>query len=259
MVINMVKVSWIQDMVPVLKDINWQVQPGEHWAIIGLNGSGKTTLLNLINGYIWPSTGHLSVLDHEFGKTDLRVLRQSIGWVSSSLQEKLYPNETALDIVLSGRFATIGLFDKPESSDTDQAFFLLEQLKCGHIAKQRYSTLSQGERQKVLIARALLSTPKLLILDEPCTGLDFFSREQLLSTIEIIAQQDTSPTLLYVTHHVEEILPVFNHVLLLRNGQVFSSGKTGELLTSTNMSGFFGEPVDLIWNNNRAWMRLAKR
>lgn len=257
MVIHMTDVAYTRDRVNILNKINWTVRSGEHWAILGLNGSGKTTLLNMINGYIWPSKGEISVLGKKFGTVDLRELRKSIGWVSSSLQERLYASETAEEIVLSGKFATIGLYDKPAEKDVEQALFLLEQLGCGHLTKRAYKTLSQGEKQKILIARALINSPELLILDEPCIGLDVFSREQLLSMIEQMGKQASGPALLYVTHHIEEILPVFSHTLLLRKGGIHSSGKTNEVLTGNNLSQFFEAPVDVLWQNQRAWMRLV--
>jgi iron complex transport system ATP-binding protein len=185
-------VSWIVGEVRILRDIDWTVHRGEHWAIIGLNGSGKTSLLNMVNGYIWPSEGEVSVLGRRFGRYDVRDLRRKIGWASSSLQEKLYMGETAEEIVLSGRFATIGLYDKPQKKDRERARALLVFFQCGHAAKQPYWSLSQGEKQKVLIARALIQNPRLLILDEPCAGLDIISREQILSLIQDIGSQTSS-------------------------------------------------------------------
>ncbi len=259
MVIHMTNVSCRRENTYILNEINWTVRSGEHWAIVGLNGSGKTTLLNMINGYIWPTQGEISVLGNKFGSVDLRELRKSIGWISSSLQERLYLNETAEEIVLSGKFATIGLYDKPEEKDVHQALLLLEELGCGHLVKRAYQTLSQGEKQKILIARALINFPELLILDEPCTGLDVFAREQLLSTIEHMANKGAAPTLLYVTHHIEEILPVFSHTLLMRRGEIHSSGKTNEVLTGDNLSQFFETLVDVRWQNERTWMRIVTK
>ncbi len=259
MIIHMTDVSYRRDNINILHKINWTVRSSEHWAIVGLNGSGKTTLLNMLNGYIWPSQGEISVLGKKFGSIDLRELRKSIGWVSSSLQEKLYLNETAEEIVLSGKFASIGLYDKPEEKDVEQALLLLEELGCEHLVKRAYKTLSQGEKQKILIARALINSPELLILDEPCTGLDVFAREQLLSAIEYMGNQAAAPTLLYVTHHIEEILPVFSHTLLMRRGEIHSSGKTDEVLTGDNLSQFFAAPVDVLWQNERAWMRIVTK
>ncbi|KJF28192.1 molybdenum ABC transporter ATP-binding protein [Clostridium aceticum] len=256
----MIKAKWvslIRDSKYILKDINWSVSTGEHWAILGLNGSGKTSLLNMINGYIFPSKGEMEVLDSTFGASDLRELRKSIGWVSTALQERLYVKESAEEIVMSGKFAMIGLFEEPNKADKDLANHLLERLNCAHLAKRSYESLSQGEKQKVLIARALMSSPRLLILDEPCTGLDIFAKEQLLSMIEGLSQEKSAPTLIYVTHRTEEILPIFNHTLLLRKGEIHSSGKTEEVLTSNNLSNFFEAPILLEKLKGRTWLRLA--
>ena len=244
-------VSWRRDSSYILKNINWTVSPGEHWAVIGLNGSGKTSLLKMINGYILPSEGEVTVLGKKFGTYDLRELRKSIGWVSSSLQEALYPNETVEEIVLSGKFASIGLYDKPGKDDPAKAAELLNQFGCNALIDRMYYTLSQGEKQKVLLARALMSSPKLLILDEPCTGLDIFARESFLSLIEKIGAAQNAPALLYVSHHIEEILPVFNNTLLLQHGSIHSSGKTEDILTGSNLTGFYGRPIEFAWADGR--------
>ncbi|WZL72972.1 ABC transporter ATP-binding protein [Clostridiaceae bacterium 35-E11] len=257
MIIEAKQVSFIRDSKYILKEINWSVAPGEHWAILGLNGSGKTTLLNMINGYISPSKGEMKVLGKTFGKFDLRELRKSIGWISSALQEKLCANSSVKDIVLSGKFATIGLYDPPEKEDRDFAHALLERLNCLHLANRPYQSLSQGEKQRVLIARGLMASPRLLILDEPCTGLDLFAKEKLLSTIEKLSHEKDGPTLIYVTHHTEEILPVFNHTLLLRKGQVYAYGKTDAVLTNSNLSDFFEAPILFEQALGRVWLRLA--
>ena len=196
MIIQMKNVSLINGSKDILRDLNWSVRRGENWAIIGLNGSGKTTLLSMVSGYVWPSRGEISVLGKRFGSYDIRELRKKIGWVSSSLQENFYRNETAEEIVLSGKFATIGLYDSPKSRDAEHAMMLLSQLQCEYTAAQPYWTLSQGEKQKVLIARGLISSPRVLILDEPCAGLDIVSREHLLTLIEHIGGQEPAPTLL---------------------------------------------------------------
>jgi iron complex transport system ATP-binding protein len=250
-VIQMRNVSWITEKRHVLKDIDWTVRKREHWAIIGLNGSGKTSLLNLITGYNWPSRGEITVLGKRFGDYDIRELRKRIGLVSSFLQEKFYATETSEEIVLSGKFATIGLYEKANKTDSEQALRLLRKLQCGHVAKQPYFTLSQGEKQKVLIARALINSPDVLILDEPCAGLDIFSREHLLSSVEKIGKRKSAPTLLYVTHRIEEILPVFTHVLLIRHGRIHSKGKTGEVLTGKNLRDFFGRQVEVLRRKDR--------
>ncbi|WP_139994409.1 ABC transporter ATP-binding protein [Paenibacillus paridis] len=256
MIIDIQNVSWDRNEQKILQNINWTVQNGEHWCLLGLNGSGKTTLLNMINGYIWPTEGSMSVLDKKFGEFDLRELRKSIGWVSTSLQQKLYGSETALKIVLSGKFATIGLYDETNVEDVSHAENLMESLGCTALINRTYDTLSQGERQRVLIARALMASPKLLILDEPCTGLDVFAREQLLQMIAAVAAEKDAPTIVYVTHHVEEILPCFTKTLLIKEGKVFAARETSEVLTSATMSDFFAVPVHIQRRDGRNWLSV---
>lgn len=256
MIIDIQNVSWDRNEQKILQNINWTVQNGEHWCLLGLNGSGKTTLLNMINGYIWPTEGSMSVLDKKFGEFDLRELRKSIGWVSTSLQQKLYGSETALKIVLSGKFATIGLYDETNVEDISHAENLMESLGCTALINRTYDTLSQGERQRVLIARALMASPKLLILDEPCTGLDVFAREQLLQMIAAVAAEKDAPTIIYVTHHVEEILPCFTKTLLIKEGKVFAARETSEVLTSATMSDFFAVPVHIQRCDGRSWLSV---
>ncbi len=257
MILSLQNVSLVRQGKHILKNINWKITSGQHWAIVGLNGSGKTTLLNMVNGYLYPSQGKVSVLGKQFGAYDLRKLRQEIGWVSHSLQNKMYGSETAEAIVLSGRFATIGLYDRPAKAERQRAMELLEQFGCGHLANRNYGLLSQGERQRVLIARALFNLPRLLVLDEPCTSLDFFAREQLLKYISEFAKNSNAPTLIYVTHHIEEILPTFSHCLLLREGQVYKSGLTKEILTEPTMATFLGTKVTVHWQAGRPWLRVA--
>lgn len=252
--IEMKNVSWMREGKTVLEGIDWKVGEGEHWALFGLNGSGKTTLLNLLCGYIWPTTGEIHVLGHKFGEIDLRELRKSIGWVSSSLQERIHGGEKAQHLVVSGKFASFGLYDKPEDEDYDRAAVLMEQLRCGHLKDRTYQTCSQGEQQKLLIARALMASPKLLILDEATNGLDFISKEGLLDSINELARQPDAPNMLYVTHHTEEILPIFARTLLLRRGREFTQGKTSEVLSTESLSEFFEMPVRVDWNGNRAWL-----
>ncbi|WP_409228947.1 ABC transporter ATP-binding protein [Gudongella sp. SC589] len=251
MVIKVRGVSISRNSKYILKNIDWTVKEGENWAILGLNGSGKTTLLNMINGYIFPSEGAVSVLGKTFGGYDLRELRKSIGWVSTALAEKLYGNETALEIVVSGRYASIGLFEDPIVEDVEYAMELLHLLDCRHLADRIYNTLSQGEKQRILIARGLMAKPSLLILDEPCSGLDIFSREKVLATIDGLARSENAPTLIYVTHQTEEILPVFSHALLMRRGEIHSKGYTKDLLTKENLTDFFETEVNCSNSNER--------
>jgi iron complex transport system ATP-binding protein len=242
----------------ILQNINWTIQRGDHWVLFGLNGAGKTAILNLLNAYYFPTKGNVTVLEMEFGKTYLgEKLRKQIGFVSSSLQEKFHRGDNAFEVVLSGAFASIGLYEKPTEEMRKRAITLLEELGCIQYANRNYETLSQGEKQKVLVARALMINPPLLILDEPTNGLDFIAREQLLESIVQIANDPSGPTIIYVSHHIEEILPVFNKTLLLKEGQVFSSGNTGDMLSNQKLSEFFGVPVEVVWKNNRPF--LSKR
>ncbi|MFF2447501.1 ABC transporter ATP-binding protein [Neobacillus sp. NPDC058068] len=252
MVVQLENVSLSRDGKWILKDINWQIKAGENWVLFGLNGSGKTAILNLLNAYYFPTTGKIAVLEMEFGKTYLgEKLRKQIGFVSTSLQEKFYPSDSAFEVVLSGAFASIGLYETPSDEMRKKAITYLENLGCIEYANRNYVTLSQGEKQRVLIARALMSDPSLLILDEPTNGLDFIAREQLLESIDRMAKSPGAPTLIYVTHHVEEILPVFNKTLLLKQGQIFALGNTQELISSEPLSTFFELPVRVLWENNR--------
>ncbi|PTM58215.1 ABC transporter ATP-binding protein [Desmospora activa] len=244
----------------ILDSIDWEVHQGEHWALIGPNGAGKTTLLNILNGYIWPSSGTVEVLGKTFGQTDLRQLRKSIGWVSSSLAEQYGRNHgrlTASQVVLSGKHASIGLYDSPSSEDTQQAEQLLETFGCQSLAHAHFHTLSQGEKQRVILARAWIAHPKLLILDEPCSGLDFPAREHLLHAIGTFGNQANGPTILYVSHHVEEILPFISHALLLQQGQILASGPKQQILTSHNLSQLFQMKVETEWQQGRPWIRPA--
>lgn len=239
-----------------MKNINWTVKSGEHWAVIGLNGSGKTTLLKMITGYLSPSKGEMTVLGNKFGRVDLRELRKSIGWVSSSLQESLYITDTVEEIVLSGKYASIGLYEKPGKEDIDTAENLINQFRLSEMKDRMYYTLSQGEKQKVIIARSLMCSPHLLILDEPCIGLDIFARENFLSLVEQICNMENSPTLLYVSHHIEEITPSFQHILFLKKGEIYSAGKTKDLLSDQNLKKFYGKPVEIDWKNGRPWIKV---
>ncbi|WP_462409318.1 ABC transporter ATP-binding protein [Neobacillus sp. Marseille-QA0830] len=252
MIVHLENVSLVRNGKFILQDIHWTIQPGEHWVLFGLNGSGKTAILNLLNAYYFPTKGKVSVLEMEFGKTYLgEKLRRKIGFVSSSLQAKLHSGDNAFEVVLSGAFASIGLYEVPTDEMRQKAVRLLEDLGCIEYANQNYETLSQGEKQRVLIARALMADPALLILDEPTNGLDFIAREKLLESISSVMKQPVPPSIIYVTHHVEEILPEFNKTLLLKQGQVIASGETSDLLNDERLSEYFGIPVRVTWQNNR--------
>lgn len=239
-------VSFIRDKKVLLKDISWEVKNHENWAILGLNGAGKTLLLQLLSGYLWPSKGRLTVLGEVFGHTSIPELQRRIGWVSTALQYRFKNHELAEKIVLSGKFASIGIYQKYSKEDLEKAMSLLMDLGGSSLIGKKYEVLSQGERQLVLIARALMTQPELLILDEPCNGLDLFAREELLTKIEQLAQQKKKPTLLYVSHHTEEILPCFSQLLLLKKGEIFSAGQQKELFNEKLLADFYEEPVQII-------------
>ncbi|GAF64545.1 molybdate ABC transporter ATP-binding protein [Bacillus sp. TS-2] len=260
MKVDLRNINWRKNKKTLLDRINWQVKTGEHWAILGLNGSGKTSLLKLITGFEWATEGQVTVLDQKFGQTNIHDLRKRIGWVSTALDERFATRamDTVLEVVLSGKFASVGIYEEVQESFIDEALELLKQLKMEHFAHATFQHLSQGEKRRTMIARALIVKPELLILDEPCNGLDVYIREQLLETIEEITQLETAPTILYVTHHLEEIVPSISHVLLLHNGQIVAKGNKGDMLNEHNLSKTFQLPVTLQWNYDRPWLQIKK-
>jgi iron complex transport system ATP-binding protein len=247
----MENVSLTREGNQIITEVDWQIEKGEHWALIGLNGAGKTTLLNILNGYLWPTTGKVSVLGQRFGKTDLRELRKAIGWVSSALQERIKISAIAEDIVMSGKFSSIGLYEETSEADRNQALEIMRKLDIPQLEGRKYHTCSQGEQQRILIGRALMAQPELLILDEPTNGLDFIARESLLRTVQQLMTTDNAPTIVFVTHHTQEILPEFTHTFLLREGKNFAQGKTKEILRNDLLTEFFGQTAHVYWQNNR--------
>ncbi|MBY6054693.1 ABC transporter ATP-binding protein [Cytobacillus firmus] len=257
-VISLDQIIWKRNGKKILDHVSWDVQKGEHWALLGLNGSGKTTILNMITGYKWPNGGHVSVLGNVFGKTNIPDLRRSIGWVSTSLDDKFQfrPADTALEIVLSGKFASIGLYEDITQHDLDHAKDLMKQFGISHVENQTLTSLSQGEKRKAMIARALMSSPRLLILDEPCNGLDIFSKEELLAAIEKMMAIPDGPTIIYVTHHIEEIVPSISHVMLLKSGKVVAQGEKKTIVTDRRLEETFCVPLSVEWENSRPWIRV---
>lgn len=237
------QVQFVRQQNALLQDINWRIEAGEDWAVLGLNGAGKSLMLNMISGNLWPSSGKLTVLGEVFGETSIPDLTKRIGWVSQSLQERIHREEQAEYIVLSGKFASIGIYQNYSEADMAEAKQLLISLGAKKLVGKVYQVLSQGEKQIVLIARALMAKPELLILDEPCNGLDLFAREDLLSRIKKMKQAADAPSLLYVTHHTEEILSLLNHVLMIRDGKIFKQGKRAELLNETVLNDFYQRPI----------------
>lgn len=237
-IIELENISLHRENTQILKSISWNIKKGEHWALIGPNGAGKTSLLKIISGSLWPSSGKVKVLGKEFGKADLRELKKKIGWVSSFLAEKIPNNEDIIEIIISGKFASFGVYEAIKENDKNKAKELLNLLNCSHIINRSFDVISQGEKQKVLIARALMAVPLILLLDEPCIGLDMGARENLLSSISKICKE-TETTIIYVTHHIEEIVPEINNALLLKDGAVLFIGKAEQALAKENLKRMF--------------------
>lgn len=230
----------------LLKDITWKVNKGEHWAILGLNGSGKTSLLKLITAEYWTSQGNVEVLGNKFGGTDISNMRTKIGIVGSFIAERLSPHMLAEKIVLTGKYKSSILYTEYGEKELNEARQMLISIGGEHLLGRIYASLSQGEKQLLLIARSLMEEPEILILDEATSGLDLFAREKLLRQIEQITTLPKAPTILYVTHHAEEITRSFTHVLLLKKGQIIAKGPKNEVLTETILSDFYDQKVSIV-------------
>ena len=235
----------------ILGGIDWAVNRGEHWVILGANGSGKTSLLSVLTGYMPPTAGEISVLGEYYGRTDWRELRKRVGIVSSSIHQLVEGYQTSLATIVGGRQAVIGTWGAVRPSERREAERILRLIEAQAIRDRAWRVLSQGERQRVLIGRALMARPELLILDEPCAGLDPVAREHFLQFLGRLTQTRHTPTLVFVTHHVEEIIPAFSHVLLLRKGEVLAAGPKSKVLTSGLLSNAFGASVDLRHQRSR--------
>lgn len=229
----------------VLSDINLGIQLGERWAIVGPNGSGKTTLLKIINGYLRPSKGSVSVLGQVFGETSLPELRKSTGFVSSYLDNLLVSDDNVLDVVVSGKGGTTRLWGIPSRNDVSKAERILKELGCLRFAGRRLNELSQGERQKVLIGRSLMADPRILTFDEACASLDLGSRESFLSGVESISKDRPRLVMVYVTHRIDEIPPCFEKAILLKRGSILAEGDIEKVITGRNLSNCFEVDVEV--------------
>lgn len=242
---------------PILKGISWRVESGQHWCILGPNGCGKTSLINLITGYDSATDGVMRIGESVFGDDDWREVRRRVGLVTNTLTTYLESGEPVLDVIASGREAKLNLIERPDRAVFREAAKLLKQVGCEYLRDALWGPLSQGEKQKVLICRALMAKFKVLILDEPCAGLDPVSREHYLQWMQTLAARPKSPSLVMVTHHVEEILPSVTHCLLLKDGQVFASGAKHHILTSANLSSIYGATVKLTRQRERYALKLG--
>jgi len=253
--------GFCQNGVSILADINWSISPGQHWAVLGPNGSGKTTLLKIACGYLWPTSGRVLRLGEEL--IDLTELRRSIGWISSGMIADIPPTDTALETVVSGRLGQVGLKRFPEFGPTDADFAAaaaeLDRLGCQDLTEKPFGVLSQGERQQVLIARARMARPLLLVLDEPCAGMDPGVRERFLEWLNDALRHPESPTTILVTHHIEEIVPGIQNTLILSGGRIHASGCTREVVTRETIEEVYRTRLTRIeFSGGRLWPLWGK-
>ncbi len=239
--------------------LDWAVELDERWVIIGPNGAGKTSLLRIAAAAEHPSTGIAFVLGERLGRVDVSELRARIGLSSSALAQRVPDNEVVRDLVVSAGYAVLGRWrERYEEVDYRRAIDMLESLGAEHLADRSYGTLSEGERKRVLIARALMTDPELLLLDEPAAGLDLGGREELVARLTDLAADPDAPALVLVTHHVEEVPPGFTHCLLLSEGQAVAAGLLPDVLTAENLSVAFGQSIALDVVDGRYFARRVR-
>lgn len=237
-------VDLVRGSTSILDDFSWSVSSGERWIVLGPNGAGKTTVMQLCTGHLFPTRGQGRILGERLGGVDLAELRTRIGVASSALADRIPPDEVAIDVVVTAAWAVTGRWrEKYDLWDETRAGSLLKALGIDQLAHRTFATLSEGERKRVQIARALMPDPELLLLDEPAAGLDVGAREDLVSRLSSIFTDPDGPVVVMVTHHVEEIPSGATHVMLLRNGKVVRAGRIGDVLTDDNLSQAFGLPL----------------
>lgn len=256
-VVRLRGVSVVRDGRPILDNIDWDVSPGERWAVLGPNGSGKTTLLHVAGMRLLPTRGSVEVLGARYGRTDVRGLRTRVTFVTQAILRSLRPTLSAHDVVLTGRHAALEpWWHHYDASDHARADSLLDEAGLGRVSNQEFGVLSEGERQQVLLARALMGAPELLLLDEPAAGLDLGARERLVARLATLAAAPETVPLVLVTHHVEEIPPGTTHVALLRGGRIVSAGAANTVLSSAAVSTCFDVPVTVERSGGR-WTARA--
>jgi iron complex transport system ATP-binding protein len=257
-VLELASVSVVRGNATLLDDITWDVAEGERWVVLGPNGAGKTTLLQLASGRMHPTTGVVGILGEILGAVDVFELRPRIGLASAALAERLPGRERVHDIVVTASYGVVGRWREAyDALDHDRAAQLLETMGMTGFADRTYGTLSEGERKRVQIARALMTDPELMLLDEPAAGLDLGGREDLVRRLAGLAQDPLAPAMVLVTHHVEEIPPGFTHVLLLRGGRVVAAGPIGTTLTTESLERTFGLSLVLERHDDR-WSARAR-
>jgi iron complex transport system ATP-binding protein len=242
----------------LLRDVSWTVHDDERWVVIGPNGAGKTTLLQVTAAQLFPTEGGVEVLGERLGGTDVFELRPRIGLASAALADRVPAGEKVIDLVLTASYAIVGRWkEEYDSQDVTRAVELLDALGCAHLIRRRFATLSEGERKRVQIARALMPDPELLLLDEPAAGLDLGGREDLLRRIARLARDPAAPTIVMVTHHVEEVPEGFTHAMLMRRGSVLAAGPVTDVFTEGNLSKCFGVPLIVEQRQGRWSARAA--
>ena len=243
-VLELVDVSVVRGGRALVEDVSWSVKEGERWVILGPNGAGKTTLLNVASSYLFPTAGTASILSEKLGSVDVFELRPRIGISSSALTDKLPRSQSVLQTVLTAAYGmTAGWQESYDAVDEDRARAFLDRLGMSDYLDRKFGTLSEGERKRTQIARAMMADPELLLLDEPAAGLDLGGREDLVRRLGRLARDPYAPSMLMVTHHVEEIPPGFTHVLMIRQGKVLTAGPLETEMTSANLSRCFGLPL----------------
>jgi iron complex transport system ATP-binding protein len=257
-VLRFVDVDVVRGGVPIVSRLSWDVGEGERWAVLGPNGAGKTTILALAATLLHPTRGTVEILDEPLGRTDVFELRPRIGLASAALAERIPPHELVDDVVVTAAYAVTGRWrERYEGGDHARARRLLEQLGVGSFGHRTFGTLSEGERKRVQVARALMTDPELLLLDEPAAGLDLGGREDLVRRLGEIAADPDAPTTVLVTHHLEEIPVGFTHAMLLRSGARVAGGPIADVLTSDLVSATFGIDVEVERRGDR-WAARAR-
>ena len=252
------KVSVVRPGKVLLDHVSWTVNEGERWVILGPNGAGKTTLMQIISASMHPSKGKVRILGSKLGRVDVFDLRTRIGHTSTAVADRIPPAESVRNTILSAAYAVTGRWqEKYDDEDHARAEQMMGEMGITELAERTFGTLSEGERKRVLIARALMTDPELLLLDEPGAGLDLGAREDLLASLEQLAEADDSPVLVMVSHHVEEIPVGFTHVLMLREGKVVAQGPIESTLSADNLGATFGLRVQLHREDGRYAARRA--
>jgi len=256
-VVDLAGVTIVRGGATLVDDITWRVDESDRWVIIGPNGAGKTTLLQVLAAQIHPSGGVAGLLGEVLGTVDVFELRPRIGLTSAALAERIPRSERVHDVVVSASYAVVGRWrEEYDALDHERADELLGQLRISQLADRTFGTLSEGERKRVQIARALMTDPELLLLDEPAAGLDLSGRESLIRTLSELAQDEYAPASVLVTHHVEEIPVGITHALLLKEGRIVAEGPLTKTLTAENLTATFDLPLELSETNGR-WAARA--